>query len=127
MNSAYKHLDNKLRLAGLALGQWFGVMVGVGLAILWGFYVSPLPTYPTIGSAVYLGAVPAGLALLSTFYEIDVGIVMRSAIVWWRLDGRFIPGAGPQTQGYVVCDERIDERDTAFALSNLDPAALWES
>ncbi len=126
MNSAYKHLDSKLKIAELTLGQWFGVMVGVAVAIVWGFYLSPLGTYLTIGTAVYMGAVPAGLALMSTFYEVDVAIVARSAITWLRLDGQFLPGPGTGATGYVVRAERSEE-DAAASLSTLDLAALWES
>jgi hypothetical protein len=127
MNSAYKHLDAKLKLAELTLGQWCGVTIGVGVAIIWGFYLSPFGMYLTAGSAVYLGAIPAGFALMSTFYEIDLWVVIRSAVGWARLDGVFAPGAGQPTPGYLVRDvpadaDRLDGRGPA-----LDLAALWES
>ena len=126
MNSAYKHLDSKLKIADLTLGQWFGVMVGVAIAILWGFYVSPFGSYLTLGSAVYIGAIPAGIALMSTFYEVDVAVVARSAITWSRLDGQFMPGPGSDARGYIVRDDRPGE-DATTSMSTLDLAALWES
>jgi hypothetical protein len=125
VNSAYKHLDSKLKIAELTLGQWFGLMVGVAVAIVWGFYLSPLSPYLTMGTAVYMGAVPVGLALMSTFYEVDVAIVARSAITWVRLDGQFMPGPGSDASGYLVRIERPEE-DAATSLSTLDLAALWE-
>jgi hypothetical protein len=126
MNSAYKHLDSKLKVAELTLGQWCGLMVGVAVAILWGFYLSPLGTYLTVGTAVYLGAVPASFALMSSFYEVNLGVVLLSAIKWMRLDGTFMPGPGADAEGYVVRHEQIED-DPKVALANLDPAALWES
>jgi hypothetical protein len=124
MNTAYKHLDSKLRIGDLSMGQWFGITVGLGVGLLWGFLLSPFGTYLTCASGVYLGAVPAGAAVLSGYYEISVGIVVRSALTWIRLDGRFVPGAGPDTAGYTVADSGRDEAQTVR--STLDPAALWE-
>jgi hypothetical protein len=127
MNAAYKHLDTKLKIAELTLGQWFGVVLGIGIAFMWGFYISPLGTYITIATAVYLGAVPAGFALMSTVFEVNLGVVLRSAVSWVRLDGRFAPGPGPGAEGYVVRADPVDEHDQRAALANLDPAALWET
>lgn len=127
MNTAYKHLDTKLRIASLTVTQWSALVVGVGVAILWGFYLSPLGTYLTIGTAVYAGAVPASFALMSTFYEIDLGTVVVSALRWTRLNGRFLPGPGEQAEGYVVRHDDPDATNTAAAVSGLDLSALWDS
>jgi hypothetical protein len=127
MNAAYKHLDTKLKIADLTLGQWMGIMLGFAVAVVWTMYVSPFGTYMTLGIGVYLGAIPAGLALLTTFYEVDLPIVVRSAVSWSRMNGRFVPGPGPDGDGYLVTLAAVDERDGDLAFANLDPAALWES
>jgi hypothetical protein len=127
MNSAYKHLDTKLKVADLTIGQWLGLALGVAIAIVWGFYLSPLGMLPTAGTAVYIGAIPAGLALMSAFYEVELWLVMRSAVRWRRSDGRFVPGPGPDTHGYVVREDQLSAPESGVALSNLDLTALWES
>jgi hypothetical protein len=127
VNSAYKHLDSKLKIAELTIGQWLGLSSGVAIAIIWGFYLSPFGMFLTAGTAVYLGAIPAGLAFMSAFYDVDLWIVMRAAVTWSRLDGKFMPGAGGSVEGYVVRDEPGDENDSSATLSTLDLRALWES
>jgi hypothetical protein len=127
MNQAYKHLDTKLKLAELTIGQWLGVVLGLGVSLMWGFYVSPFGTSITIGSAVYLGAVPISFALMSTVFEVNLGVVLRSAISWVRLDGRFVPGAGPRVEGYFVRPDQREKDDVKATLATLDPAALWDS
>jgi hypothetical protein len=126
MNPAYKHLDSKLRIADLSMGQWFGLVLGLSVALLWGFQLSPLGAYLTIGTSVYLGAIPAGAAILAGYYEVNLGVVVRSALTWTHLDGRFVPGAGPPSPGYAVSPGR-GARDSDLLQSTLDPAALWES
>jgi hypothetical protein len=126
VNTAYKHLDTKLRIAELTIGQWLSILLGIGVAVAWGKYLSPLGTYPTVVTAIYLGAVPAGAALLASASEIDVWLLIRSALRWRRLDGRFISGPGT-ARGYVV---REDAEQHARGRSRppvreLDLASLW--
>jgi hypothetical protein len=127
MNTAYKHLDSKLRIADLTLGQWIGVIVGVGVGVVWGVYLSPLGTYLTLASSVYLGAIPAAAALLASMSEFHLWLLLRSAVGWHRLDGRFASGPGGSARGYVVSEE--PEADGMHAgrppVRELDPAALW--
>jgi hypothetical protein len=127
MNTAYKHLDTKLRIAELTLGQWVGVTVGCGLAIVWGFFLSPLGTYLTIFSTVYVGAIPIGVVVLASYTEFDLGILVRSAIRWRRRDGRFIQGPGPATRGYVVRGEPEAEHERQREPLALNLEDLWES
>jgi len=126
MNSAYKHLDTKLKFAELTITQWFMIMLGVLICVLWCVYISPFGTYLTLGTGVYIGAIPAGLALMSTFYEVDVAVFVAAAVRWSRLDGRFVPGPGPETLGYLVQATGFSPDDGDYALATLDPAALWE-
>lgn len=127
MNTAYKHLDAKLRIAELSIGQWISVLLGIGIAIAWGLYLSPLGTYPTLVTAIYLGAMPAGAALVATTSELDVWLLIRSAIRWRRLEGRFVSGPG-SARGYVVHEDA--EPDTGSngrpPVKEIDLTALWE-
>lgn len=129
MNTAYKHLDTKLRIAELTIGQWICVALGTGIAIGWGFYVRPpVGTTLTAISAVYMGSLPAGAALLASWSEFDLWLLVRSAIRWRRLEGRFVPGPGSAAQGYLLLND-----PTAYAAARsprrapeLDLASLWE-
>lgn len=128
MNSAYKHLDSKLRVADLTVGQWIGVLFGVGLAIVWGVYLSPFGPTITLTSAVYVGALPAGAAMVGSFTELDPVRLVRSAIAWRRLQGRFSPGPGESASGYVVIadSQRAAARRRREELPELELASLWE-
>jgi hypothetical protein len=128
MNVAYKHLDSKLRIMELTVGQWLGVLAGVGLAILWGYQLSPFGFQLTLVSAIYIGAIPAGAVLFANFTEFDLWLLVRSAAAWRRMEGRFAPGPGDSAEGYVLI-ERADEGDSAVlkrAETELDLARLWE-
>ena len=128
MNTAYKHLDSKLRIAELTIGQWLGVLLGLGLAIAWGVYVSPFGPTLTVSSSVYVGAIPAGAVLLSSATELDPALLIRSAVAWRRMDGRFVPGPGHSASGYVVTGDR--HREAARRRREASPppalATLWE-
>jgi hypothetical protein len=127
MNFAYKHLDAKLRIAGLSLGQWAMVAAVGAAAIVYGFYLSPFGVYVTLFSAVYLAALPIGATAMAALNEIDVGLLVRSAIRWRRMEGRYVPGPGP-ARGYAI---RQDSTAPAIEESSepeeLDLEALWDS
>lgn len=128
MNTAYKHLDSKLRIGDLTVVQWISVILGIGIAVVWGMYVSPFGTYVTLVMSIYIGALPAAAALVASMSELDVWLMARSAIRWRRLDGRFASGPGRSARGYVVGEE-ADEPATARRperARELDLSALWE-
>ena len=127
MNVSYKHLDSKLRIADLTIGQWLSVAVGVMLASIWGLYISPFGATITLTSAMYLAALPCGAAFLAGATEIDPFLLIRSAIAWRRLRGHFAPGAGGSARGYVVRGEGRGGRPRAprEEVGPL-PAFLWE-
>ncbi len=127
MHVAYKHLDSKLRIADLTIGQWLGVATGVGVALGWGMYVCPVGGYLKLASAIYLGALPAGAAMLASMSEFDLLLLVRSAIAWRRREGRLAPGPGSSIRGYVV--RPLPEDDPARRVEqapDLDLATLWE-
>jgi|SRR5215218_1212950 len=129
MNSAYKHLEAKLRVGEFTLGQWLGLFVGAITALTWGFYVSPFGTSITLFTACYIGGLPAAAIFLAAMSEVDIVLIARSAVRWRREEGRFLAGAGPATGGYVVRGETAAERSHGDAgqLADLDLQALWES
>jgi hypothetical protein len=127
MTVAYKHLDTKLRVAQLTIGQWVSVVAGIGLGMFWGTSLSPFGTYVTFMSSVYLGALPVGAAFLASVSEFDLALIVRSLVAWRRRDGRYVPGAGQSARGYVLRekpDARAEGRKDQAP--ELDLASLWE-
>ena len=125
MTLAYKHLDSKLRVAELTVGQWLGALVGLGVGIAWGFYVSPLGPHLTLFSAVYLAALPAGAVLLANSSELDLGLTIRAAARWLRADCRYAAGAGQLARGYVVHSPQTAGERRART-PTIDIAGLWD-
>ena len=126
MNVAYKHLNAKLRIGDLTTGQWAGVLLGVVLMLGWGFYLSPLPTYPTIISAVYLGGVPIALSMLASYAELNVWRFAHKASTWVRTDGAYSAGPGDQVRGYCLTpDPRAEHHARRSDSSTIDLAGLW--
>jgi hypothetical protein len=128
MNVAYKHLDSKLRIAELSIAQWISVFAGVAIGFVWGLYLSPFGLYPTLISAIYLGAIPGAATFFASVSEFDLWLLLGSAIRWRRREGRFVPGPGGSARGYVL---RLDPeenrgRATRSQLNDLDLASLWE-
>ncbi|MDW5598839.1 hypothetical protein VSS74_31060 [Conexibacter stalactiti] len=129
MNIAYKHLDAKLRIAELSVGQWIAALTGLGLGIVWGVYLSPLPPTPTLVSAIYFGTLPAIISVLSNLTSVSPAVLARSALGWRRRDGRFTPGPGDGVHGYRVVERRAPERDRGeLGLADAaDLSKLWET
>jgi hypothetical protein len=125
VNTAYKHLDSKLRIAELTLWQWVGVIGGLALGIAWGLYISPLGSTLTMVSSVYMAALPAAAALFARLTEFDPWLVIRSALAWRRLEGQFVAGPGQSANGYVVTEE-AQVNETGRESTELDLASLWE-
>jgi hypothetical protein len=128
MNVAYKHLDTRLRIADLTIGQWLGVVGGAVLALVWGLFLSPFGMYPTLVSAIYVGAVPAGATFLASVTEFDLWLLIRSAIRWRRREGRFLPGPGRGARGYALRADSLEDgmRAARHSAADLDLASLWE-
>jgi hypothetical protein len=127
VNVAYKHLESKLRIGELTVGQWAGLLCGVGLAIGWGLYLSPFGAYLTLLSAIYLGGIPAAAAFVASLSEFDLWLLVRCALVWHRAEGRFAPGAGELASGYVVLAEPAPAPAPHGALGEAELEGLWES
>lgn len=128
MNSAYKHLDSKLRIGEMTLSQWVSLFVGVMSGLMWAMYLSPFGTTLTLASAVYVAGVPISVVFLANVSEINMWLLIRSAVRWRRLDARYLPGAGAQTAGYRLTEPPEDARRVAREnVAELDLASLWGS
>jgi hypothetical protein len=124
IHRAYKHLDSKLRVAELTLGQWAGVFFGAALGIGYAHFLHLLGGVLNTVTAVYIGGLPAAAALLSGFSEFDTWLLVRSAVRWRRMDGQHQPGPGLTTVGYRV-EEAERDRSELDRLSTIDPSSLW--
>ena len=125
MNLAYKHLNSKLKIAELSIGQWASVLVGVLVGIGWARFVSPFGTYLTLISTVYIAGVPVAAAFVAAAPEFDLWQYVRAAVAFHRRPGRFQPGAGETAMGYVIYSDEADEADVDPNTPNLDLESLW--
>jgi len=123
MNPAYKHLDAKLRIAELTLGQWAGIVVGVIVGLVFGLYLSPLGPIPSLILAIYIGGVPVAAIFVASFSEFDLWLLIRAAWRWRRDDARYVPGPGSATDGYRIL-KPVGERAPS-RVAELDLAAIW--
>jgi hypothetical protein len=126
MNAAYKHLDAKLRIAELTLGQWTAVIAGVFFALGFGFYLHPFGSFLTTFVAIYIGGLPIAAVVLAGMAEFDAWLIVRSAARWRGIRGPFLPGPGALTPGYrilSVVDPRAPGADDP--LPELDLGDLW--
>lgn len=127
MNTAYKHLDSKLRIAELSVGQWIALLSGLTIAVVWGLYVSPFGPTLTLVSSIYAVALPGAAALFASLTEFDPWLLIRSAVAWRRLDGRFAAGPGGAARGYAVHEDEAGQggQNPRQRLEELDLSALW--
>ncbi|HEY4281331.1 MAG TPA: hypothetical protein VGM91_24175 [Conexibacter sp.] len=123
MNTAYKHLEARLKIAELTLAQWAGIIAGVAVAICWTMYVSPFGPYVSLFSGVYVGGIPAMTAWLASQAQFDVWSRVAGAARWRRGGHVYQPGAG-DAQGYVVIEAPHDAPRFDDA-PQLDMEALW--
>ncbi|MBA2461234.1 MAG: hypothetical protein H0V45_05640, partial [Actinobacteria bacterium] len=66
---------------------------------------------------------------LASVSELDLWLLARSAIRWRRLEGRFLPGPGAPSPGYVLIepDEERAYEQRRRQVPDLDLASLWKS
>ena len=129
MNPAYKHLDAKLRFAGLTLGQWAAVLISLTVAVGWGEFLHPLSGMLNTMTAVYIGGLPGGAAWFMSEAEVDVLMRVRAFARWRRGEDRFLPGSSERAHGYVLNEQsagrvRSEGFDREFATASM--GALWQ-
>jgi hypothetical protein len=123
---AYKHLESKLRIGELTLGQWAGALAGLGLMIAWGFYLSPMGATLTVISAVYLGGLPIAFALVAGYAELDLVLLLCCAARWQRAGGIYLLGPGSRAGGYVIHPDPRAAQRAGEGSPALDLEGLWE-
>jgi hypothetical protein len=111
-NETYKHLEDPLRLSGLTIGQYAGLCGSVLVAIVFGLYLSPLPTGVTIGLSLFLAGLPIALSYAVSGFDIAMTETMGALYRWARSDKHYLPGAGEEPAGYVVAQGGADHRPT---------------
>jgi hypothetical protein len=131
-NETYKHLEDPLRLSGLTIGQ-YAAMAGTTLvAIVFGLYISPLPTGVTMGLSLFLAGLPIAISYAVSGFDVSVADTIAALYRWAREDKHFLPGAGDTPTGYVVAQISSDKRppsrspeDVASARRQLEGA--WDA
>ena len=131
-NETYKHLEDPLRLSGLTVGQ-YAMLAGTTLvAIVFGLYISPLPTGVTMAVSLFLAGLPIAISYAVSGFDVSVMDTIASLYRWVRDDKHFLPGAGDTPNGYVVAQVTNDQRppsrspeDVASARRQLEGA--WDA
>jgi hypothetical protein len=72
-----------------------------------------------------VAALPVVPVFVASQTEFDLWGLMSSAVRWRRLAGRYVPGAGPTGDGYLITTEGHEEAP-ATTDGSLDVRALWE-
>lgn len=126
MNLAYKHLQSKFRWRELTFGQWAAVAGGGLIAGVWGLYLSPLPPYLTLFSAVYVGGIPVMAVVVAAQVDFDIWRHVRWAIAWRRAQDVFAAGAGEAVRGYAVLQAATNEASSVRLTPALDLEGLWD-
>jgi hypothetical protein len=112
-NETYKHLEDPLRLSGLTLGQYAGLCGSALVAIVFGLYLSPLPTGVTMGLSLFLAGLPIALSYAVSGFDVAISETMGALYRWVRDDKHYLPGAGEPPVGYVVARAGVRERPAA--------------
>jgi hypothetical protein len=122
----YKHLEAKLRLGSLSLGQWVQITAAGAAAAVFGVYVSPLPTSATIFVSIVGAGMPVALSYGAMGLEFSVADFAVAAWRYWRSPRHYMAGAGEPGSGYVVLREpqATTSDDRAPHLGEREP--LWD-
>jgi hypothetical protein len=129
LHPTYKHLEDRIRLAGLSLGQWSQLfccaLAAFGLSKL-----LPLPGSWSVSVAITMCGLPAAGAVAFMQADFDVRRWVLDALRFRRAPRRYLPGLGeePQRAGYrLIGDERPAFREgVSFAAARLDVEGLWD-
>ena len=125
-NPTYKHLEAKLRLGSLSLGQWVQIGVAGAAAAVFGVYVSPLPAGATLFVSIVAAGMPVAVSYGAMGLEFSVGDVAVAAWRYWRSPRRYVAGAGQMSPGYVVrCEETATTPDAPEPRAS-EREALWD-
>ena len=126
MHTAPAHLESKLRFWDLSVGQIAAAFLGIMLGVAWAKFVSPLHGMLGAMSGAYIAALPVIPVFVASQTDFDLTGLVTNALRWRRLDGRYVPGAGPSAGGYLLMVERADTELSNTTAFDLDLDALWE-
>jgi hypothetical protein len=116
MHPTYKHLEDRIRLGGLTLGQWTQLLV-CGLAAYALSTLLPLPASWSVSVAVTICGLPAACAIAFMSADFDVLGGVRAAVRWRRAPMVYpgaASGSGERHQG------------TGAERRPFDAEALWD-
>lgn len=126
MHPAYKHLTDRLRIAELTIPQIIALFAGLMAGLVFALYLSPFSPYLTLCLSIYIAAIPAGSVLLATSSEFDLWLYTKALVGEQLADGRYAPGPGTPTAGYVI---ELDDTHTATQHMSdgelIDLGELW--
>jgi len=125
MNPAPAHLEAKLRFGwDFTVGQIAAMIGGILVGFAWANWLSPIHGIGAAVTGVYVGGLPVVAGFVASQTEFDLWAVVRSALRWRRVEGRFLAGCGGLT-GYVVLIDEDRRADADGPLGVLDGEALW--
>ena len=121
----YKHLEARLRLGALTLGQWAQLTAAAVAAAVFGGYLSPFAPQVTIFVAIIAAGLPVAVSYGAMGLEFSVGRYAAAAWRHWRAPHRYLPGPGQPTSGYLVLNDRAtDLAPTLNTAAKGEP--LWD-
>jgi hypothetical protein len=129
LHPTYKHLEDRIRLAGLSLAQWVQLfacaLAAYGLAQL-----LPLPGSWSLSVAISVCGLPAACAIAFQQAEFDVRRWLLDALRFPARRGAFRPGLGELSDvaGYRLApDETYSGLGSGDREAGIDVEALWDA
>jgi hypothetical protein len=101
-NETYKHLEDPMRLSGLTLGQWGGLAASAMVAIVFGLYVSPLPSGITLTLSLFVAGLPLALPYAVSGFDMAMSDTLAAVYRWARGPKHYLPAAVEAASGYLV-------------------------
>jgi hypothetical protein len=124
MNPAPAHLESKLRFFwDLSVVQIAAAFVGILLGFTWAKF-GPLHGMAAALTGTYIAALMVIPVFVASQTDLDLGGLLVGALRWRRLDGRYVPGAGEQADGYLLLAGGAPGAASGASGPHLD--YLWE-
>ena len=114
-NETYKHLEDPMRMSGLTIGQLAALAGATIAAIVFGLYISPLPTGVTMALCIFLAGLPVAVSYAVSGFDVSIADTITALYRWARGAKHFLPGAGNVPAGYVVAQVSTDHLPPARA------------
>jgi hypothetical protein len=125
MNPAPAHLEAKLRpILDFTVGQIAALFCGALIGVVWAKFLCPVHGIAAAVSGVYIAALPSMPVFFASQTDFDLWLIVRGALGWRRIEGRYIPGPGETCAGYRTENPETASGDAGVIDLNLQ--ALWE-